>query len=484
MTQTASGVRSAHRFMKSGLSLMVARYGQPLLTFAIFFLAARFLSLSELGEYVLLINLMFILQAASVLGLGSLLTREVSRDLDGSSNWFGAMMSLALPTSLLAWLALSLGIFAFYTSHTMTLGAVILGAALPFSVVIQSSESVFLANGRSWALFVPSLVECSFRLALSSYLLIAGHGLLALLWAYTASRFIGMLAAAFFLKADVGRLRLLGNRAHTRVLVSGLPTFGLMFVAAIVFLRVDVIIIASQSGEEAAGLYGAAFRLVSLTFLLPESLVAAMFPVLSRKLFEARDEAASLVRSTLRILLACETPLVLIVAATSWFILPLLFGKHFAASGHLAAILSFVLLPHTVNGLLGFLLQADQKERTALVVVLAGLAFHIPLMWFFVSWKGIDGGAWGLLLSTSVMAATHFLVIGRSMFALDLSKVLPGVLSAGLAGGALMAAVPGDWVLRRLVLAPALATAVLFGLRTISPRWLGQTLKALRTARG
>ena len=369
---------TSRRVLKSGLSLLVARYGQPLLTFAIFFLAARFLPLADLGAYVLLVNMLFIFQATAVLGLVPLLTREISGEQEAASRWFGAMMALALPASLVAWLAMPLVSLGLNYSPLVVTGSIVMGASLPFSVVIQSAEGVFLAHGRSRALWMPSLVECSFRLALSAYLLVSGHGLVALLLAFTGSRLVGLTVAAIFLRDHLGRGKPVLDLKRVRALAHGIPTFGLMFVAAIMFLRVDAIIITSLAGEEAAGLYGAAYRLVLLTFLLPESLVAVMFPVLTRKLAQDRKESASLVRLTLRFLLVIETPLVLGVAAASGWFLPIMFGPHFAASGRLGVVLSFVLLPHSINGLLGFLLQADHREKTALWLVLGGLVAHVP----------------------------------------------------------------------------------------------------------
>ncbi len=457
-----------------GLGLLVSRLAQPVMSFALFALVTRFLPLAEMGIYVLLMGLLFIFQAGATLGLGPLITREVTLDIHAIGSWLGAAVAVLIPAALLNWLLFPLCIRAMGYHGPALLGGVILGGSLPFYAGIQVGEAVFLACGRGSAIAIENVVENAFRLAVSLVFLLQGYGLPALLLVHVASRALGFCLSMWLLRPLLSKLCLTFDWRRSQVLLAGVFTFGLMSVAAMVCFRLDVILLSLLRSETEVGLYGAAYRLLALAFLLPESLVGAMFPILSRQLSGQRQAARDLVAVGVQLILTIELPLCLAVAALAGRLVPLLFGAPFQEASLLLVVLIFTLLPHSLNGLLGFVLQADHQERRALRLVLAALVINLVLDICLIRILGMMGAAWGTLFSFTLVSGLHLWVVNRQVFHLNLLRPLMQLLTSGVAGLAVFCWPPARGCALSLV-APLVCCLTLALLGGLSRTWLERT---------
>ncbi len=428
------------RLLKTGAGLFLARALQPMFSFVLFWYCARRLSLEDFGIYILLMSLILVFQAVATLGMGPMLTREISVDLDGSRQWVGSSLAVMMPGALMAWaLFAGFAVVAGYSAGTIQ-GALIVGAGLPGSVLGQVAESTFVARGRSKPMVLLSLFENGLRVAASVTALSLGQGLPALLVIHAASRSLAGVCAMLLLREVQGGL--MGfSRDKARILLHGIPTFGVMVLVATFYFRMDIIVVSLMLGESAAGIYGAAMRLVSLTFLMPESLVNAIYPALSRAMHATPGRAENLTRASASILVvSCLAASLSLYGLSAW-IVPLLFGQAFTLSGELLKVLTFMLPLHALNGLLGFLLQSCRRERTALVLVLWGTGGTLVTTTACVHWAGLEGAAWASLGSMACIALVHAWYVGSRIFPLHFAggalRLAPGIV-AGLVSGFLL----------------------------------------------
>ncbi|WP_243367304.1 flippase [Fundidesulfovibrio soli] len=425
------------KLLKTGAGLFLARVLQPLFSFVLFWYCARRLSLEDFGLYILLMSLILVFQAVATLGLGPMLTREISVDKEHGPQWIGASLAVMLPGSLLAWaLFVAFTVAAGY-SPGMVQGAAIVGAGLPGAVLGQVAESAFIAQGRSKPMVALSALENGLRVGASVAALTLGYGLQSLLVIHVVSRSLSGICALLMLRDGRPGLAVL-SREKARALLRGIPSFGMMVLVATFYFRMDIIVVSLFMGEAAAGIYGAAMRLVSLTFLMPESLVAAIYPALSRTMHATDGHARELTRFSAGLLAVVCTAVSLFLYGASSQLVPLLFGPGFVQAGGLLAVLAFMLPLHAINGLLGFLLQSCRKERTALRIVSWGTAGTLALYILGVRLGGLEGAAWAGLIAMGSIALFHMWYVGTRIFPLGLASAmalsLPGAVS-GIAVG-------------------------------------------------
>ena len=278
------------------------------------------------------------------------------------------------------------------------LGGLILGGSLPFSAGIQTAEAVFLAHGRATAIAIENMVENARargskpdpallgvrpdRLtngprAFPSHRILPFHGAPAPLGAHPV--------------ADLG----LEPSPH---IVSWGPHFwAYTTVAAIICFRLDVIMLSVMRNETEVGLYGAAYRLLALAFLVPESLVSAMFPVLSCSLQERRQEARDLVVTGMQLLLTLELPLCLAVAALAWWLMPLIFGSAFADASLVLMVLIFTLFTPQLERPSGLFASGGPPGKDCSLAHLGGAGRQPDPGLLFNTLAGDDGGRLGHL---------------------------------------------------------------------------------------
>ena len=117
-----------------------------------------------------------------------------------------------------------------------------------------------------------------------------------------------------------------------RLLASGIPTFGLMAIGAMFFFKVDILAVSTLLGEALVGQYGAAYRLLAITFL-PDSFVAVLFPRMSAACAKAPEKLKEFVPDFARFILAVEIPICAVLAGAAPFIMSLIFGESFYETG-------------------------------------------------------------------------------------------------------------------------------------------------------
>jgi stage V sporulation protein B len=401
--------------LRAGIGLLLARLCQPVFMFILFGAAARVLDASTFGTYVLLMSLLALFQTSASLGLVPLFTRELSKNIIHGGKLLGGAAVLLIPASIVSWVAFPFILEAIKASENAVRGGWLLGASLPFISAILVAEGVMLTHSRSRDIVVQNLLENIIRVAASLILLLMGFGLMALLGVFVVTRAGG----AFFILVRVFRLPGTApprpDWESVRLLASGIPTFGLMAIGAMFFFKVDILAVSTLLGEALVGQYGAAYRLLAITFLLPDSFVAVLFPRMSAACAKAPEKLKEFVPDFARFILAVEIPICAVLAGAAPFIMSLIFGESFYETGPVLAVLAFVLPFHTMNGLLGYLLQSAGKEKTSMILVLTGVALNLGLTWPLTSAFGIKGTAIGTLVATAAVTLGSLFIVHRHL---------------------------------------------------------------------
>jgi len=199
-----------------------------------------------------------------------------------------------------------------------------------------------------------------------------------------------------------------GLREAGSVLRESAP-FAVSNLAAMFYMRADLLILASWHGAGAAGVYGAAYRLWESVGLLPASILDALFPEMSRVSGRERIRKAFgvLYAKARRVLLILAAALVVASAVVAPWITSLLFNV--SGSTHPATLLFYLLLasqPFTVLYLLaGHALYALGQQRRVTVVLLGASAINITLNAFLVPRWGYWASAGAMLLTEGALFA-------------------------------------------------------------------------------
>lgn len=259
---------------------MMFGQGLRLVIQALYFIEiARSLGVRNYGAFVGVVALVAIVYPFGALGSGNLLVKNVSRDKSLFPTYWGrALVTTAICGSILLLLVLAVSRFALPPQIPLLLIALV-GASDLFALnIVTISGQAFQSFDRlNWTAILNVLMSAS-RL-LGAILLIAVHPHPSpLQWGYiyftcTASAAI---VGSILVSTALGRPIFRHSISHLEVR-EGLY-FSVSQTAQTVYNDIDKTMLARLGTLEATGIYGAAYRLVDVSFVPISSLLSATYP--------------------------------------------------------------------------------------------------------------------------------------------------------------------------------------------------------------
>src|SRR5262249_27061636 len=258
---------------------MCARSALRLILQGAYFVAvARGLGAAGYGEFISVSVLAAMLAPFGCFGTGNLLIRDVSREPAAMAQSWGTALATTAPSGL-PMISAPLSLAARTLAGTPLLLVLLIGIAdLVFAQLADICGKAFQAERR---LDLTATIDT----LLSAVKLVAVLGLCVLVSKPTTLAWAGfydganLLTAAVAIGLVVARHRVLPPRfsVSVRALREGLY-FALSLWAQAVQKDIDKMLIVRLSGPLAAGVYGAAFRVVEMAFTPMFSLLAATYP--------------------------------------------------------------------------------------------------------------------------------------------------------------------------------------------------------------
>lgn len=424
------------RLGANAAGVLAARLLVPAANLLLLVTLARALGVEALGRYTLLVTAFGVLESVKSLGLGTLVTREVAAA--GASGLahaaglvrIGAAGALLAAPVLVLVAALSAG-----ASPALLLAAAVISLGLFPSAVATANDAVFLALGRARVSALAAAAENAFRLAGSVLVVVlAGGDLILLAAVYAAGRGVAAGVGWAVLRRDGLGLGRPGPGCVRRMLARA-PEYLAIFALPIALFRLDVFLLSWLQGDEAVGTYAAAMRLVTLVLIVPDSVLTALFALLSRVAGGGdRAELERLVQRAARAIGVAVAPLAVAAMVAAPWIVQLLYGPRFAASAPVLRTLMWAPVLFALSRTLGDGLVAAGKARSVAGVVLAVFAVGVPLYAALIRARGAPGAALGFVLCMALLCALSLVQAVRLRLVCDPAAFLTAL--APLAGAA------------------------------------------------
>ncbi len=421
-----------------------------LLTFGVLFgralsaLLIRFMT-PELGQEGIGIwgsatDLTAILLVITNWGLGTLLTREVTRNraLTGPLMWATMRIRWVLGAVCygLLWLFVKASGYApLDTAAVMVTGLAIFveATAMGCDAVLQAHEKV---EHQSWSQIISALVY----FALGWWWLEQGHGLMGVVWANLVSRVVRLGVAAPLMFRTCGPWRAPADAGPAPgmmwMLRLGLPMF-MATTFGIIYNKVDTVMLKNMLGNDAAGLYVLGHRALDIMILLPSLFGFALFPAMARYGMESPQAAARLGERALRFMLAAVVPLTLLLTFTAAPIIGFFDqAGEFPDSVTVLMIVIWALPLQAANTIFGRLLITADREKAFVTIGLVAMLANVALNAVWIPRHGYYGASWATIISVAVSTGMHLFWLQPSPYRLPLVRALAGPVAATAAAWA------------------------------------------------
>ena len=167
-------------------------------------------------------------------------------------------------------------------------------------------------------------------------------------------------------------------------IISNSIVIGLSMFIITSYTKVDVLMLSAMQSDQVVGWYSAAYRLIAVTSLIPNVLVAAMFPRMSQSGIKLNDEISKLFTKGFKYLFFLVVPLIVGTTFLSNEIIVLLCGAKFENSGLVLKILCWAAGFNFFNIFLTGLFWASNNQNKMIIINVGGLVLNVILNYFLI----------------------------------------------------------------------------------------------------
>jgi O-antigen/teichoic acid export membrane protein len=246
----------------------------------------------------------------------------------------------------------------------------------------------------------------------------------------------------------------------TGLIRASLP-FGIVTFALGLSYKFDTVLLELTRPPGETGLYNAAYNLVFTCVVLSNILNTALYPALSRLSITAPERLPAIYARALRYLWLAALPLAVGGAVLAGDLVPFLFDSDYAAGAAALRIVIWVVPLMYTSEFLGYAVLIDNQERRVARAVVISTALNVLLNLAIVPIFGFVAAAVTTVVTEAVLVGQYAWLLRGRLRALPLGQILVRPMLAAIGMGALVAWLPGDWVVWTRVLAGGVAYGAL-----------------------
>jgi len=417
---------SLRRIVNNAIISLIGQAVTWTATFILTIAYGRFLGASKFGELYFASTFVMLIGIPIEYGFNQQLTRDVAQEPDRASRYFSniVLLKIVLWTFLygvlllLAWL---LG----YDAEVRVLVAVC-GITLLSTGITTTFASLHYATGRVIYPVVGTVLEKGLSAFVGFLLLKHGASLLTMAFVLLGGSLIsGIWQAYWFFRLAGCCLRI--DKATIRDLLRKAVPFLVYGVLAVIYYRLDVVLLSLMSNSAVVGWYGAAYRLFDTLVFLPSLVISTiMYPVFSRLSLTSRADLKLAVEKSMNFLLVVVIPTAAIMIVAAPNIIGFLyhraeFGNAFPVLQWLAPGLIFLY----INMVLATVLVSMGQEKKTTIMAAVALIFNLGLNLIVIPRHQHVGAA-------IVTSLTELLFIGPFICFLPGNLLPTGSLAVGI----------------------------------------------------
>jgi PST family polysaccharide transporter len=371
---------------------------------ALVIVTARVLGPAEFGKFTFAYALATMLGVALDFGVSPVLTRAVARDPATTADRWGTAATLKLALlGLLGPLYLAVPHLAHRPWDT-TVAVWLLGLAIALQALLENAVSVFTAVQRLEQELLVRLVEKSVLVTVGFAALGLGAGLLGVAAAFVLAAGASLAFATWRIHRRLAPLAGWWRPAGARALARELAPIAQAQLLGFATSRLVPVALALTAGDQAAGHFGAAFRVFDVAWVVLVSLEAAVYPELARTPL-GHPRFRALTTQAFEALLLVVLPIALGLGAGASWVTPWIYGPGYGPAAPVLAVLGAAVACAMLEHFLGVVfLTLDRPRRLRAIAALA-LATSLVAVPGLVVVGGAVGGALAVLLVEAVTLA-------------------------------------------------------------------------------
>lgn len=392
-----------------------------ILAFILLIYIARYFGEAEFGIYSFAISFTTLFVVFADIGISQLLVRDIARDKTITSEYLTNVFIFKVLLSFITLGLIALIINLMNYPPNVVYIVYLFGIYTILTSFTQMIMAIFQAFEKMEYIAAIMTMEKIIVFSLGLYILFLGYDLIELAYVFIFASIISMIISFFIVSIRFAKPMPKINLSLWKTLtIKSLP-FGLNGLFAILFFKIDTILLSFLQNDVAVGLYNAAYNpLLALGGLLSGMVISAIYPVMSRYYISSKDSLENFTVITSKYMIIIGFPI-----AIGSFLLADKFIALFYANQYSGSIIAFQILAlfipiRLISGIIGTLLTSINKQGIRTFSVILAAIFNILLNIVLIPFLSYVGASIATILSEMALFFIYLYFINKNYTTLKL----------------------------------------------------------------
>jgi O-antigen/teichoic acid export membrane protein len=375
----------------------------------------RYLGVTNYGILSFALALTSMLGIFADFGLNTLMTREIARDKSLATKYINNIYSIKLiqVSILMIFVIILVKILNYpietvYVLYFMMIFLIFSTFSNFFTSIFQSYEKLeyqsiaSVLNSTLMLTGVLILIYYSYDLVTFSILYALISGLILLYYIFISSKIFKFSRPKIEIDWD-----------FWKPTIRTAAEFGFIGVFVTIYIWIDSVMLSFMQGNDAVGLYNAAYRIVLLLLFIPTVINSAIFPVMSRLYVSSSNSLEKIVEKYFKYMLLIGIPIGVAITILANQIIILIFGISFAESAPALQILIWATVFTFGNAAFVQLFQSINKQILLTKITFLGMVVNIVLNFILIPKFSYIAASFNTLITEFIILSLVMIVAYR-----------------------------------------------------------------------
>ncbi|MDD2257815.1 flippase [Candidatus Falkowbacteria bacterium] len=397
------------KYFKNTGWMFIGQFFSLLISFFVGAAVARYLGPANYGVYNYALSFVGLFSFIAPLGVDAILYRELISQPQKRDELMGTAFRLKLIGGVIAFLAASVSAYFLEADFLVKLIVLVFSISFIFQA-FNVSYTFFNSRVQSLKNVKVQTLAVLFSAVLKIIVIVSFKGVIWLALAALIESIIISVGAVYFYRQKGYRLRAWTfNPALAKKIISVSWLLLLSSAAALVYQKVDQVMVGRFLGNEAVGFYAVAAKLSEIWYFIPGIICGSLFPAI----VNAKKTDPTLYQNRLKKLYRLMFFLALLIAfplaVFSWPITVMIFGADYAASAPVLSIYAWSSLGFFLTTAINQALTSENRLRIIFLINLLMMLVNVFLNYLLIPRLGLSGAAWATTISYLLGPASFML---------------------------------------------------------------------------
>jgi len=415
---------TVQRIAKNTAVLYAAYIITALLGLLLSILIARKLGDVTFGKYSFALAFTAIFAVFLDLGFDTLIIRDVARDKSLAPKYLGniAVIKAILSVVIFGLIAIIINLMD-YPQDTTT-AVLIFGICIVFAAFSNIFRVIFRAFERMEYEALVTVLQQLITVSLGLAAVFLGCGLIEIAYAFLIGSIFGFALSLSLCGTKFAKPRFeIDFDFWKRITKVALP-IGFLSIAAIIYIRIDMVMLSAMKGDAVVGWYNAAYNLILALKPVEQLFLNALFPVMAGLFVSSLSSLRIAYERSLRYLFILGLPLAVGATLLSDRIILFFYGDQFTYSILALQILSWDILLFFLYHCLGNVLMAVNRQNQMAFSVGICAVINVVLNLILIPRFSYIGAGIATIVTESVLLGLYFYFVSKYLYRLPLHRII------------------------------------------------------------